>query len=263
MATRAYHYSDRRILAAIQFEDALGAAVRDPVAVSAPPGVRFFRKPTGAVILTSVPGLEAHETAFAAPPAAPAAGSIALPLDLRPAGRALAPRRAVVRLPRDADPDAEDSMLRPVVIRLLPGTGATVTGLAAAALIAVRRDGDGHVVEGALVQVRVPDRPVANAVTNAAGEALVLVPGIPLANPGPGATVVADLAAQADAVVPPDARVHDPDDAAAMEAARFAEAERRTGFADPDTLAGVATPAVTLRLARGRTVAATLTWSPP
>jgi hypothetical protein len=48
-----------------------------------------------------------------------------------------------------------------------------------------------------------PGRRVARALTDAAGEALLLVPGVPLSVAGPAATVLPDLGATLDAIVDP------------------------------------------------------------
>lgn len=262
MALRAYEFLDRRILAAIRFEDALGRPVRSPVQVQGA-GVAILRKPTGEVVVTAAPGLAAHEANFASPPAVPAIGSLAVALDVRPAARELAPRRAVLQLPRDPDPGATDSVLRPAVITLLPSVLARVSGLAAAVLATVRRADDGRRVEGALVRLRPEGAAETRAVTNAAGEALLLAGAIPLTSPGPGATVLPHTAAEIDVVVvPARARFHDPADAAAMQAARRAEAERSADFPDPDAFGGAGAAAAALRISPGRMADITLDWTP-
>src|SRR6185312_4023115 len=84
MAALAYDLLDRRALAALRFVDATGAQVVTPVAVSAD-GAKFVRTRSGLAAVLAAPGLEAHESAFQAPPAAPAIGSVTVELDVRPA----------------------------------------------------------------------------------------------------------------------------------------------------------------------------------
>jgi hypothetical protein len=258
---------DRRALAALRFRDALGAAVTGPVSIAAP-GVGAFRKPSGEVVVTRAPGLDAYAAAFPDPPAAPAPGAVTVTLDLRPADPGLAPRRVRIRLPRDPDPASATSIRRPVEIVLPPSVAARTTGLSAGLLVAVRH-ADGRRVEGALVRLTPAGGAPTTALTNAAGEALLLAAGLPLAAPGPGATVVAVTAATLDAVIDPAAvRLHADAD---LPAARAAEAVRTRDFPDPDALAEalgqpasgvVAIPAAQVDLRPGETRAAVLHWTP-
>jgi hypothetical protein len=267
MSVARPEWSERRILAAIIFLDALGRRVRVPVAASAP-GVAIRQKEPGMLIVADAPGLADHVTSFAAPPAVPAVGSVELSLDLIPADPTLAPRAAVVPLPRDPDPAAAanaNSLFRPQEIVLWPSPLAGPTGLAAALRVTLRRAGDGRRIEGAVVRVQPEGRPPALALTDAAGEALLLVPGVPLATPGDGAVVLPDIGATVMARVDPAmARFHAE---AELAAARAAAARRRTGLPDPDTLltrAGLtATAERAVRLAAGRTRHLDLDWTPP
>jgi hypothetical protein len=261
-----WEYQDRRALAALVFVDALGARVQAPVEVSAP-GLRLLRKRPGELVVMGAPGLEAHDV-FEAPPGAPAVGSVAVPLDIRPAALGLGARRFVLRLPRDpsaAAPLPADSLFRPVEISLLPAPGAKPTGLTAAVSVTLRHGLDGRRIEGALIRCA-PDggRPVARALTDAAGEALLLIPGVPVSVPGPAATVLPDLGATLSAIVDPAlVRFHREKE---LDAAREAARRRRDGFLDPDDiearLAGAATPATPLRIAAGRLRKASLSWTP-
>jgi hypothetical protein len=266
MSGLRWEYQERRALALLVFVDALGARVQSPVEVASP-GLRLLRKGSGEMVVMSAPGLEAHDV-FAAPPAVPAVGALALPLDIRPRLRGLAARRFVLRLPRNpatTDPLPADSLFRPVEIPLLPAPGATPTGLVAAVSVTLRNALDDRRIEGALIRCT-PDggRPVARAMTNAAGEALILVPGVPVSVPGPAATVLPDLGATLDAIVDP-ALVHFHREVE-LDAAREAAERQRDGFFDPDDLqarlGGAATPATPLRIAAGRLRRASLAWNP-
>lgn len=270
---------DRRVLGALRFTDALGGPVRGPVALR-PVGIAegafaWMRKPTGEIVVTRAPGLGAHVSAFEAPPPPPPAlGSIAITLDLLPSDLRLSPRRAVIALPRSADPLAPGNVMTAREITLPPSPRAEVTGLAAGLMVTLRRDDDGRRIEGALVRARPAGGDETVALTNAAGEALLLIAGLPLAAPGPGATVQPETEVEIDAVVPLDAALFHAD--ADLSAAREAEALRRAGFADPDALAasagagdpGAADPPVALAgpaavlTAPGRVQSASLSWTP-
>jgi hypothetical protein len=268
MPAPAWEFIDRRMLAALAFVDAAGRAVTTPVTITSP-GIGVLVKRPGEVVVTKAPGLEAYAASFAAPPAAPAVGSISIPLDLRPADPAFAPRRFVLILPRDPDPvHAGDlsSLFRPVEVPLLPGPRATATGLLAALRVTVRRSTDGLAIEGALVRLR-PEggRPQARALTDPAGDALLLVPGVPMSSAGAGGMVLPDIAADLDAVV--DANLVRFNAAATLDDARAAAAARLSNLIDPDDvesrLAGSATSPLSVRIAAGQTRTAAITWVPP
>ncbi|WP_339950583.1 hypothetical protein [uncultured Albimonas sp.] len=264
---------DRRLLAALRFVDAVGAPVTSPVEARAegvdPRALSWSRRRDGTLLLLRAPGLEAHAAAFEAPPGAPAVGAEILTLDLRPSDPALAPRRVALALPRDPDPASPDSLLTAAEIRLPPGLRARPQGLEAAILATVRHD-DGRLVEGAVVRASA-GAPHAEALglTGPSGEALVRLPGLPIASPGPGATVLGDLEVDLDAVIEgPRVRLHAPRDLAA---ARAAHAGRRAGFPDPDAILAAlliaapgieTTPTASLAVRPGRLAAATLTWTP-
>ena len=258
MAAPAWEFQDRRALAGLAFVDTLGRPALTPVSVAAP-GVRLLVKRPGQMVVLDAPGLSAHADAFHAPPAAPPFGAVTVQLDLRPADPAYGARRYALVLPRDPDPDhAADagSLFLPVEIPLLPAPSAIVTGLVAAVRVTVRRSDDGRSVEGALVRLRpAGGLPQSRALTDAAGEALLLVGGVPLSSPGPGGVVRSDIAAELDAVIDPAlARFHADD---RMIAARAEAASRTDGLIDPDDLetrlGGAATGTQTVQIAAGRT----------
>ncbi len=262
-----WEYSDRRILAALRFFDTLGNPARGPVTIVSP-GVRFFVHRPGEVIVTDAPGFDGYAAAF---PAAPSVGPVTVPLDLWPSDPALGPRRFALTLPRDPDPAnaaAPASIFQPVVVTLLPATPATAPGQAAALRVIVMRSTDNARVQGALVRLRPAGLPQARALTGADGEAVLLVPGVPLSTPGGGGTVVGDIAADLDAIVDPALATFNA--LTSLDAARAA-ADARTGpLIDPDDLetrlAGSAVAARSVRIAAGQTRIPTppqIVWTPP
>ncbi len=263
-----WEFSDRRVLAALSFVDAVGQPVLSPVRATAP-GVRLMAKRPGQLVIMNAPGFADTVAAFEQPPAMPAIGSVAVPLDIVPADPGLGARRVSLVLPRDPDPANAanaNSLFRPIEVVLLPAPMASATGLVTQVRVTVRRSDDSRAVEGALVRLR-PEGglPQAMALTDAAGDALLLVPAVPLASPGGGGIVLPDIGADLDAIVDPAlARFHAPEDVMAARAAALA---RETDLLDPDDLqarlAGSATPPVPLRIAAGRTHTATIAWVPP
>ncbi|HEX6042351.1 hypothetical protein [Longimicrobium sp.] len=175
---------DRRVLAALRFRDAVtGATVAAPLDVRAA-GARWIRNRRGWWILAGAPGLEAHTASFAAPPAAPALGSVALGVRVAdPAGRYL-PRVVSLALPRNPDPlkaDKPDSLFQPVEVDLFPSPAAAVSpNWAVLRVSALGADGP---LAGALLRVvrkASPTTVLGQGMTDARGEGLIAVAGIPV-----------------------------------------------------------------------------------
>lgn len=268
MAVLAWEFLDRRALASLVFVDAVGRPVLTPVRVTAP-GVRLLVKRPGELVVLDAPGLATHSAAFEAPPAMPAIGAATVQLDLVPADPALGARRYALALPRDPDPTHTanaNSLFRSIEIVLLPAPSGTLTGLVAALRVHVSRADDGRAIEGALLRLR-PEggRPQTLALTDAAGDALLLVPGVPLSSPGMGGVVLADIGAELDAVIDPGlVRFHAAED---LMAARADAAARTNGLIDPDDiearLGAAAIGTQTLRIAADQSRNATIAWTPP
>jgi hypothetical protein len=269
MATRTFEWLDRRALAALRFVDAVsGVPVEGRIALAAA-GVSVVRKRSGDIVVLAAPGLEEHRSSFLAPPATPAIGTVPVAIDARPLSPAYAARRFALRLPRDPDPDNRDdpdSLFNAAIVELLPSPAYQASGQAAALRVTVRRTDDQRRVGGALVRLRPAGGLLpARAMTDATGEALLVVRGVPLASPGPGATTVADIAAEVDVLVDPALASFVADDA--LDAARAAALAQSAGFIDPDDLetrlGGAAPPALAVRLRSGATGTVALDWSPP
>lgn len=256
---------DRRVLGGIVFTDPFGRRVQSAVmARPADPAVKLMIKRPGEIVIIDAPGLHAHVAAFDAPPAAPALGSVGIMIDLKPVDPALGARRVTLKLPRNPDASQSDAVSTAMVVPLLAAAGGDLAGMAAAVRVNVCRSDDGRSIEGALVRLR-PEgaRPEVMALTDAAGDALLLVSGVPLANPGPGATVMPDIGGVIDAIVDPAlALFHAPD---AVQAARQAAGQRITGFIDPDDIvariAAKATTPADVRIAPGQTRTANINWT--
>lgn len=229
---------DRRALALLALVDPLGRPLIGPARITGD-GVRTAAKPGGRWALLAAAGLESHIGAFAAAPSTPAKGAIKSAIDIRPYSGALAPRRAVVPLPRDPDPahkDHADSLFAPIPIALLPSPTCPIPPTAAAVRVTVRKHGDGRRVANALVRVASNNGQfTALSVTDAAGEALVIVPNFPLAFTGSGGSVADFLPGKATAVADPDKAVLVTEDAIATARAKAALQDR--DYPDPDALA--------------------------
>lgn len=265
-ALPVFEMLDRRVLGGVVFTDPFGRRVLSPVAVrAADPAVKLMAKRPGEIVVMDDPGLTAQTASFAPPVPPPALGSVKIILDLRPADPALGARRITLALPRNPDASQPDNASTAMIVPLLAAPGGGLAGLAAAVRVSVTRSDDGRAIEGALVRLR-PEggRPEVWALTDAAGEALLLATGVPLASPGPGATVKSDIGGGVDAIVDPAlARFHASAD---IQFARLAAGRRTSGFTDPDDLvarlAATATAPVDVRVAPGRTTTARIAWTP-
>jgi hypothetical protein len=224
---------DRRALALLRLVDVAGRPVLGPVRIEGD-GVRTAAKGGGRFALIEARGFEDYTAAFD-PAGTPGAKTIRL--DLTPAARGVAPRAFRLQLPLDPDSTGPSSLFAPQTVEMLPSTGAEAPGSACTIRVAVRRAGDGRVVEGALVRARSADGHfTARAVTDPRGEACLLFPFLPLAFPGE--TISAKQPARVVVDVDPDAaRFHAPAEAAA---AAQAAGLRTSGHADPDALAAAA-----------------------
>lgn len=259
---------DRRALALIALVDPFGRPVLSPVGIAAP-GVRVIAKREGRFAILEAPGFAAHSAAFVAPPAAPALRSRSVALDLTPVDPELLPRRFVLRLPRNPDPDLRSdplSLFQPETVELSASPRVRADGNACILRVSVRRGSDGAAVGNALVRARTADPAFAAwALTDAAGEAALVFPALPTAFAGPGGTTSAEIAASV--VVHADPAVARFADPARLDEARRAAASRTEGHADPDALAA-ANPAdfaagASVQLSAGTQPALALTWTAP
>ena len=259
---------DRRALALIALVDPFGRPLGGPAQLTGA-GLRTVAKPGGRWAVLACKGLEAHVGSFESAPASPAQGTVACAIDIRPADGALAPRRAVVPLPRDPDPDhkdEQDSLFAPVTITLLPSPQCPIPATSAAVRVTVRKRNDGRRVANALVRVASDNGQfAAQAVSDAAGEALVIVTDFPMSFTGGGGSVADGLPGKVTAVADPATAVL-VEDAGVL--AALADARRQSqGWADPDALADAfpvpATGAANIRLST-RVVATTdVEWRAP
>ncbi len=195
---------ERRVLGAVRFLDATtGLTVFSPLIVEAS-GVRTTRNRRGLYVIESAPGLEHHAHSFEKPPAAPALGSVAVELKVSDPARTYLARRAVVKLPLDADPKKKDALLslfNPQEVELFPSTTAQLAPGWAVIRATVREEGTQKRLPWSLIRVKRKSdgRPLARTQADARGEALVAVPGIPVTTWEEGAGPV--LASEVEVIV--------------------------------------------------------------
>lgn len=216
---------ERRVLGAVRFTDAATRSrILDPLSVRAE-GVKFVRNMSGDYVIFDAPGLEAHTQSFESPPNAPALASVPVTIEVAdPAGRYVT-RRSVIRLPRDPDPthsNAPDSLFGAIEVTLFPSPSAGTRPGWALVRGTVIENGTGRPLGGALLRVvRVSDSTLlARGMSDARGEALVAVPGIPVITFGEGDAVTETTVDVALSAVfdPAAGAVADPDDLEARRA---------------------------------------------
>jgi hypothetical protein len=217
---------ERRVLGAVRFVDAATRSrILEPLRVRAA-GVRFVRNQSGHYVIFAAPGLEAHARSFGAPPAEPALASVPVALEVADPAARYVTRRSVIRLPRDPDPahsNEPGSLFGAIEVTLFPSPSARTRPGWAVVRGSVVEAGTDRPLGGALLRVvRVSDSTLlARGMSDARGEALVAVPGIPVITFGEGAAVTETTVDVALSAVfdPAAGAVADPDDLEARRAA--------------------------------------------
>jgi hypothetical protein len=232
---------DQRILGALRFVHGVtGTPLARGLALHAP-GVRWLRNRSGHYVIAEAPGLATHTGSFEAPPALPAIGAVNIEVNIDDPSGEFLPRRAQLRLPRDPAPanaDQANSLFRAIDIALYPAPVAHAEHDWARIRASVRAPG-GAPANFALLRVlrTSDDSLLARAMSDARGEALIAVAGIPVTawDEADGPVLGTDIEVRIEAF-------HDPD---------------ATGAPDPDDLearrADLASASVTLRIAAGKT----------
>lgn len=182
---------DRRVLGALRFSDrATEEWINKPLLVSSNQA-HIFRKANGLYVMASVDGLEDHEISFKSAPDHPQTASIAIDVMVKDLSGQYLPRRVRVRLPRDPDPDKStqtESLFQPVNISLYPSVAArlsdTWSTIRASVIEVDSIDGTKVPVSGSLLRVvrKSDDKVLSSGISDPDGEALIVVPGIPIIN---------------------------------------------------------------------------------
>jgi len=202
---------DTRVLGAVRFVDsATQSQVSDGLSVESTGDLRPNR--SGLWVIWNAPGLADHTTVFLAPPAAPAAGSVDLPLSVKDLSGRYLPRNATVKLPRDP----ADVLFEAANVTLYCSPAAPVSPGWAVIRASVKKTADDTRLESALLRVvqTTDSKVLARGLTDDRGEALVVVPGIPVTtfNTGDGAPLATEIDVTVEAIFDKDAgKVIDPE----------------------------------------------------
>jgi hypothetical protein len=190
--------TDRRILATIRPIDAiLKLPLANRMCINSP-GLLLVYNLHGEAVLMDAPGLGRYGYSFDLPADAPALESVELVVKLRdPAFRYL-PRQLHLDLPRDPDPahaDQSTSVFQALEAEMFPAPASPVLGTWAVVRATVRERDSRERLPWTLIQVRRGNEVVGQGQSDARGEALIAVPGIPFFMPGGGgnATVTREI----------------------------------------------------------------------
>lgn len=214
---------DRRVVLGLRLLDRVTSAPVDrPMRVAATwldPGggqplralwARWMRNRGGLMVLMEIEGAEAYTTTFDLQAAgAPVLQPRSLWVDLEDPSGAYLTCRLPLSIPRDPDPAQPNNVLTPVDAHLFRGPAMGARASWGVVYAHVRRSGSDTPLPGALLRLQwgVPVR-TAYGLTDARGEAVILVPGIPVTTWGANETsdevFQQDFPATLSAAVDPD-----------------------------------------------------------
>jgi len=175
---------DRRYLGAVLFVDhATKGVVRRSFDIEAK-GLHFFTNPSALHVISSAAGLESHIHSFTAPPDQPGIGSTFFDLTVSDPLQKYLPRIKRIALPRNPDPQADDSLFAVVEVAMFPGAAASVRPNWSIVRAAVSLADPERPLPGSLLRlVREEDgKLIASGLTDRRGEALIIAAGLPVHN---------------------------------------------------------------------------------
>ena len=178
---------NRRYLGAVRFVDnATSGVVRRQLHIDAE-GLRFILNQSQLHVIFSAEGLENHLSSFFAPPDQPAVESQSYNLTIFDPLREYLPRIKTIKLPRNADPTIDDSLFEPINVSMFASASCRLRSnwsIIRASVFDVE-DLDHEVpIPGALLRIKRDEdnKLVGSGLTDQRGEALVIIPGIPITN---------------------------------------------------------------------------------
>lgn len=169
---------DRRVLGAVQFVDATTGATIDR-ALSVETEARVYRNRSGLLVIADAPGLHEHTLEFQSPPALPAVGSLPVLLRVSDPARQYQATTVAVPLPRSPDPNAANSVLKALQIKLWRTGAAPVSPSWTVYQATLLATGTETPIIGALVSLQAAGQTV-QALTDATGQVTLALVGQPL-----------------------------------------------------------------------------------
>lgn len=179
---------EQRVLGALRLVDRVtGASLNRPLRVRSE-SARLVRNVRGWYVVTQASGLEGHSSSFLAPPETPGLETIATTIDVSDPQKRYLPRRAILRLPRDPDPEHKDSagsLFRPQDVLMYPASTAALSPNWSTVRATVTQGPDPQTappVQGGLIRIidAAAGTVLASGISDQRGEALIIVPGVPV-----------------------------------------------------------------------------------
>lgn len=179
---------EQRILGGLRLIDSVTRVpIARPLSVSAS-RLAFIRNASGRYVISGARGLERHTAAFTRPPSTPGLGARNYSVAIHDPRNRYLPRIVEVRLPRDPDPThgkEADSLFRPMDVAMYPAAAALIShnwSTIRAAVIRGAAPRTAPPARGALLLVfdAADGRRLAAGIADERGEALVIVPGVPV-----------------------------------------------------------------------------------
>ncbi len=176
---------EQRVLGALRLIDRVTQIPVTPILTLHSSNATVVRNRRGYYVVTDAAGLESHIEAFEQPPATPALGSVSCTFEINDPQQRYLPRLATLNLPRDPNPanvSNANSLFRPVAVAMYPASTAPLSHNWSTIRAAVTRGAERAPVRGALLQVidAADDSVLASGISDERGEALVIVPGVPV-----------------------------------------------------------------------------------
>ena len=187
MSIRIFEYKDHRYLGAIRLIDAAtGITVNRPMRVVSN-GLTFIQNLSGLYVIKNAVFLAHHIDEFEAAPETPAIGSLSYQVSIYDPLKIYLPRSMDVALPKDPDENNENNIFTALEVPIYNGPTARILSNWSVIWVSVFQpggEGSNHPIPGALLRVvRTEDEVViSRGLTDQRGEALVIVPGIPITN---------------------------------------------------------------------------------
>jgi len=179
---------EQRVLGALRLVDrATGGPLTRPLKVFSD-SARLVRNLSGLYVVTQADGLEEHTGSFLVPPGNPALRSNTYSIEVHDPLMHYLPRLVSLQLPRDSNPDnagSPDSLFQPRDVAMYPSSTARLSPNWSTIRASVSLGPDPQTarpVRGCLIRIvdAGQDTELAWGISDERGEALVIVPGVPV-----------------------------------------------------------------------------------
>lgn len=178
---------DRRYLGALCFVDSVTKnIVRRSLNIEAK-GLRFVMNRSCLHLIVWADGLKNHLDSFVTPPNLPDVKSQVFQVTIFDPLRQYLPRIKRIELPRNPDPEDDDSLFEPVQVQMFSAPSGSLRPNWSIIRVSVFDAGqeDAKIpIKGALLRIVREDggKHIASGMTDHRGEAMIIVPGIPIHN---------------------------------------------------------------------------------